>query len=155
MIAFPSGMDCPLWISGDPNRVGTVHLFGEMDLPYRDTPENVFRQAKVIAEQCGYVARRVGKTRLEVIRQTPDERLLITYDPKTSQMMNVEKVKDNTFEPPIHPGHILINDDIREKLPMLYSNEAKGLEAIAPVKYFTPDSNLQLDMVRLRRLAGG
>src|SRR3989304_5939544 len=39
-----------------------------------------------------------------------------------------------------------INDDLldknsRKKLPPLYSGEALGLEAIAPVKFFTPDSN--------------
>ena len=29
----------------------------------------------------------------------------------------------------------------REKLPELYRNEEKGLEALAPVKFFTPDGN--------------
>lgn len=35
----------------------------------------------------------------------------------------------------------LLDQEIREKLSPLYSGEEKGLEALAQVKYFTPDSN--------------
>ena len=35
----------------------------------------------------------------------------------------------------------LLTKEILEKLPKLYSQEEKGLEAIAIVKFFTPDSN--------------
>jgi hypothetical protein len=35
----------------------------------------------------------------------------------------------------------LMNEDIRQSLPELYSQEEKGLDAQAKVKYFTPDSN--------------
>ena len=35
----------------------------------------------------------------------------------------------------------LLDDASRERLPKLYSQEEKGLEAQAVVKFFTPDSN--------------
>lgn len=35
----------------------------------------------------------------------------------------------------------LLTKEILEKLPKLYSQEEKGLEAVAIVKFFTPDSN--------------
>ncbi len=35
----------------------------------------------------------------------------------------------------------LLTKEILEKLPKLYSQEEKGLEAVAVVKFFTPDSN--------------
>ena len=38
-------------------------------------------------------------------------------------------------------GHELLPQAIREKLPPLYANEELGLDALAQVKYFTPDSN--------------
>ena len=38
-------------------------------------------------------------------------------------------------------GHSLLTDEIRSKLPQLYSCEEKGLDAQAIVKFFTPDSN--------------
>ena len=47
-------------------------------------------------------------------------------------------------EPPEDPpptGEYLLDRVSQEKLPPLYSGEEKGLEAIAQVKFFTPDSN--------------
>jgi len=38
-------------------------------------------------------------------------------------------------------GHLLLPKEIREKLPPLYANEELGLDALAQVKFFTPDSN--------------
>ena len=35
----------------------------------------------------------------------------------------------------------LINDEIKRVLPKLYEQDSKGLNAIAHVKFFTPDSN--------------
>ncbi|MCB9438390.1 MAG: DUF2958 domain-containing protein [Anaerolineales bacterium] len=34
----------------------------------------------------------------------------------------------------------LLDEESRAKLPPLYSNEELGMQAIAPVKFFTPDS---------------
>ncbi len=51
------------------------------------------------------------------------------------------------FEPDIEPnvepptGENLLDTASREKLPELYSGEEQGLEALAQVKFFTPDSN--------------
>ena len=55
----------------------------------------------------------------------------------------------NLFFPPeeeLNPipsptGENLLDQASREKLPPLYANEEKGLEAQAQVKFFTPDSN--------------
>jgi len=35
----------------------------------------------------------------------------------------------------------LLDAESRAKLPALYSQEEKGLDALAPIKFFTPDSN--------------
>ena len=35
----------------------------------------------------------------------------------------------------------LINDEIKNKLPKLFEQDSKGLNALAYVKFFTPDSN--------------
>ncbi len=47
-------------------------------------------------------------------------------------------------EPPVEPsptGENLLDQVSREKLPPLYSGEEKGLDAVAQVKFFTPDSS--------------
>lgn len=36
---------------------------------------------------------------------------------------------------------VLLTKDVLKKLPPLYSQEEKGLDAVAVVKFFTPDSN--------------
>ena len=36
---------------------------------------------------------------------------------------------------------ILLPEDIKKELPALYANEELGLDALAIVKFFTPDSN--------------
>jgi hypothetical protein len=38
-------------------------------------------------------------------------------------------------------GDNLLDDESKAKLPELYSGEEKGLDALAQVKFFTPDSN--------------
>jgi len=45
------------------------------------------------------------------------------------------------MEEPSATGEYLLDQGTREKLPPLYSNEEKGLDALAQVKFFTPDSN--------------
>ncbi|WKZ30224.1 MAG: DUF2958 domain-containing protein [Candidatus Dojkabacteria bacterium] len=36
---------------------------------------------------------------------------------------------------------VLLTEEVLKKLPPLYSQEEKGLDAVAVVKFFTPDSN--------------
>ena len=51
-----------------------------------------------------------------------------------------EPASEPEFEPP-PTGENLLDKASRKKLPPLYSGEEKGLEALAQVKFFTPDSN--------------
>jgi hypothetical protein len=43
-------------------------------------------------------------------------------------------------ESPLASGENLLDDASREKLPPLYANEEQGLDALALVKFFTPDN---------------
>jgi hypothetical protein len=45
------------------------------------------------------------------------------------------------LEEPPPTGEYLLDQGTREKLPPLYSGEKFGLDALAQVKFFTPDSN--------------
>jgi len=44
-------------------------------------------------------------------------------------------------EEPPPTGENLLDQASRDKLPPLYTGEEKGMEALAQVKFFTPDSN--------------
>ena len=140
VIVFPSGEHFDLWESGDPANAGVLHLFGEMDLRYNDSRDEAFEQAQYVAEQCGYSVQKVGENQLKLVGHDPDEHLIVTYDNQQKRMMDVAPVRDEPYERPVHPGHVLMTDEIKEQLPDLYANEEIGLDAVAPVKYFTPDS---------------
>ena len=139
LIAF-SGRDFQIWESSDPDAGGIVHIFGEMDLAYRQTRDQAYEHASHIAEQVGYIARKVGDDGLEVWGHDDEEHFLVTFDPEAGQMLDIQPLADEG-ERPIPPGLQLMNDAIRESLPELGATEEQGLNALAHVKYFTPDSN--------------
>lgn len=139
-VEFPSELSFDIWETSSPERGGIVHLFGEMDLPYFDTRDSAWEKAKDIAEQVGYLARRRGESQLAVIGHDDGEQYLITYDEAERRMADVARLPEVT-EQPVHPAHVLITDEIRSKLPPLYTNEEIGFEATALVKYFTPDAH--------------
>lgn len=139
MISFPSGQEFQIWESSNPDAGGIVHLFGELDLPFKGTRDQAFESASYIAEACGYSASKVGEHGLEVRGRETDDHFLVTYDPDAQQMLDVVQQQSNE-PPPVHRAHQLMTNEIREQLPELGTNEERGLDAPASVKYFTPDS---------------
>ena len=137
-IAFPSGQEFDIW-EGSASPIVHVFPYGEMDLRFRDTRDNAYRYANDIAEQCGYLAAPVGDNQLELIG-SDDDHFLVTYDNERGVMADIEEV---TNPNPIDPQERLplVPPKVREILPELYSQEAKGMDALAVAKFFSPDSN--------------
>ncbi len=138
-IEFPSGTLFEVW-EISPAAEATIHLFGEMDVSYRSTRDEALAHAQRIAEVLGYAVRPRGEQQLDVWSGEDDEHFTLTYDNDDRRLVNVERLTE-PVEPPIHPAHVLMNDEIKAKLPPLYANEALGWEATAPVKYFSPAAN--------------
>ncbi len=140
LVVFPTHAEYEVWPTGNPEQVAIVHLFGEMDLPLGDTRDRAFEEAFDIAEQCGYMLRKVGEDSIELWGNDSDEHLLVVYDDAVKRMKNVIQIENEPS--PIPARRIgLLDEKSREALPALYANEEKGLEAPALVKFFTPDSN--------------
>ena len=145
-IGFPSGETFQLFESSDPTKPN-VHIFGEMDLQLYATIEQGTAHAQDIAEQVGYAVQRVGENQLEVKGFANGdswleerEHYLITYDAEKGRIVDIEQVKlkpGEKFEP---PRMELLTNELRAKLPKLYANEKLGMNAIAQVKFFTPDA---------------
>jgi hypothetical protein len=131
-IAFPSGVHCDLWEGRDSP---IVHIFGEMDLPLEGTRESAFASASDIAEQCGYCVERAGEDGLRAYGHDTDERVQITYDDEVGRMVDITRIRESA------PRRSLLDAKSCERLPELYSGEELGLQAVAQVKFFTPDSN--------------
>lgn len=129
-VAFPSGVKADLWEGRD---TPIVHLFGELDLALQASRDEAFEHANSIAEQCGYVAQKVGQNQLEVWGSDASEHLLLTYDHDQRLLVDVELVKE--AEKPRIP---LLDEETKARLPELYSQEEKGWDAVAQVKFFTP-----------------
>ena len=139
-VVFPSGEAFDIWETSTPDVWGIVHIYGEMDLPYRDSRDRAYEQASHIAEQLGYMVQKVGDDGLEAWGHDDDEHFLITYDSEAGQMVDIAPVVESDAEPPVHPGHQLMTDEVRESFPLIGANEELGLEAKAQVKYFLPAS---------------
>ena len=138
MLAFPSGEEYALWESSHPEKLGILHLFGEMDLPLKSTRDEALTIAEDIAEQCGYQVTPLGEDRLELIGHDTGEHLVATFDLETGRIADVALVREGARVAPLQME--LLPDKIREQLPPLYANEEIGLEAPAVVKFFTPDA---------------
>src|SRR5258706_10810102 len=136
-IVFASGVQCELWESGSPNNA-TVHIFGEMDLSFRDTRGEALTYAQYVAEQCGYSVRSVGEQGIEVVGND-EEHVLITYDAQAGHIANIAYLQDD--EANRRPTPELLDQKTREQLPPLRSQEHLGLEALAHVKFFMPDGS--------------
>jgi hypothetical protein len=140
LVVFPSGIQRDLWESGDPEKVATVHLFGEMDLPLQSSRDEAYDQAQEIAEACGYQVNKIGVNGLEVVGHDRDERLHLVYDVEKRLMADVEQLPALPEPAQIPRPMPLLTDEIRERLPRLYATDELDLEALAQVKYFTPDA---------------
>lgn len=125
MISFPSGEEFPLWEIGSPDQA-IIHLFGELDLPLRIARDEAFLRAQAIANMLGYAVRSRGENRLDVWGQELDEQYTLTYDNSIPIVVDVTPLKE-AVEPPVHPAHILMNDELRSKLPPLRSTESLGI----------------------------
>jgi hypothetical protein len=154
-IVFPSGEQCDIWESSNPEVWGIVHIAGEMDLPFRDNRDRAFEQASDIAEQVGYVVRKVGENGLEFYGLDEDENYLIVYDNDTGQMKDVVRITGALDlaavgivgspaavpTPPERPLRMeLLPDEVRTQLPDLRTAMEQGPDATAYLKLFSPDS---------------
>jgi hypothetical protein len=133
-LAFPSGLKFDLW---EGSHSPIVHLFGELDLALQSGRDEALEHAADVGEQCGYLAAPVGQDQLELIGY--EDHLLLTYDNEKRMMVDVEQVKRERPALPARPMPLL-TDQIRAGLPELYSGQEKGLDALAQVKFFTPDA---------------
>jgi hypothetical protein len=140
LITFPSGVECELWESVTSEQGGIVHLFGEMDLPLYSTHDEAYEAALAIAEMVGYLVRLKGVNQIEVMGYDRDERFILTYDDEQGRLVDVVQVNPREAAPE-RPQVELLDAKSREQLPPLYANETLGLNALAQVKFFTPDGS--------------
>jgi hypothetical protein len=137
MIAFPSGVHCQLWEGRDPANP-IVHIFGELDLPLKTTRDQALAQVRELAQELRYGVWPFDSFGIQVLGHDRDERVLLIYDEERQSLVDVINLMGKIPEPSPTP---LLTQELRQKLPPLYSNEHLGLDALAQVKFFTPNSS--------------
>lgn len=131
VITFPSGLQRELWDSSDGG--GILNIFGPCELKRTGNRDEGFKEATEFASEYGYGVAQRGDRELLVFHPHSGNGYLIDYDNQRRQIANVSRFPEHAME--------LLDIESRAVLPPLYSNEEIGLDALAPVKFFSPDSS--------------
>lgn len=140
MLAFQSGLKRELQRS--PQAPDYVHVYGEMKLPLQSDGQNAFLEALALSMIYHYQVMRLSETAFELWRPGLGGRYRASYDNTRQRLDNLGYVPGEPRSRRAPRPMELINGELRAILPPLYANdETLGLDAYAPVKLFTPDSN--------------
>ncbi len=131
VIAYPSGLQRELWDSSDDG--GIINVFGALELLRKTTRDEGFAGAMDFASEYGYTIAKRGENELLVFNPFTAHGYAVTYDNRVQTITNVKRMPSEVAE--------LLDGESRAILPELYSNEHLGLDAIAPVKFFTPSGS--------------
>jgi hypothetical protein len=133
IIHFPSEVEREITSGRGEHTEPHIHVFGSLELPYQRTRDEAYDQIVQTAQERGYILSREHDQRLRIANPQTGRSYLLTFDNERRHIRNVELFPQFALD--LMPG------EIRAVLPPLYSQEKKGLEAVAPVKYFTPDAD--------------
>ena len=136
IIHFPSGLDRELTAARDTAGEPIIHVFGALRLPHRATHDEAFQEAvRVSGEYPDYLVRGVNEDLLVVVNRLAQRGYVLRYDNDARTLVDVQLGWNPDEMMDLLPGVL------RAALPKLYANESLGMEAIAPLKLFTPDAN--------------
>jgi Protein of unknown function (DUF2958) len=130
VVSYPSGLMREL--TDSPENGVIINIFGAFDLPTHTTRDQGFERASEFAVECGYSVARRGNNELLVFHPHTAHGYAIVYDSRVNHIANIKRVPEHAMD--------LLDAESRAVLPPLYANEKLGLDALAPVKFFTPDN---------------
>ena len=133
IVHFPSGTERELTIGRGEQVVPHIYIFGNLELPYQSTRDEAFNLIVPLAHQQGYILSKKEEWGLRIANPQTSRSYVLTYDNEARRIQNVELFPQFAME--------LMPAEIRAVLPPIRTQESKALEAIAPVKFFTPDAN--------------
>lgn len=130
-IHYPSGLDRELWDCTYEG--GIVHIFGALELLRKSSFDDGYASATQFAAEHNLKIAKIGSDTFAITYPHTGYGYQVHYDLDRNEIVDVRRIPDHAAE--------LLPSDIRAVLPELYKNEHLGLDAIAPVKFFTPTSN--------------
>ncbi len=133
IIHFPSGAEREITIGRGEPALPHIHIFGNLELPYQTTRDEAFDLVIPVAQEQGFILSKEHERGLRIFNPQSRRSYALTFDNDARRIQNVELFPEYAME--LMPG------EIRAVLPPIRSQEPKELEAVAPIKYFTPDAN--------------
>lgn len=133
IIHFASSVERELTTGEGADSEPHIHLFDGLELPYQRSRDEAYQHLVHVAQEQGLILSREHDQHLRIANPQTGRSYLLTFDNSARRVSNLELFPQFAME--LMPG------ELRAVLPPLYSQEAKGLEASAPVKYFTPDAD--------------
>lgn len=130
LITYPSGII---------REVRSVHesanilLFGDVVLPYPITRAEAVKTLNERSHETRLRLQNFVGGSFEVLNAETHRGYRLSFDPHSDELSNLARLPDYAME--VLPG------ELRGVLPPLYSTEKTGDEAIAPIKFFTPDAH--------------
>lgn len=126
LIHFPSGLEREL-------KTDSLHLSGQVTLPLHAGLEQMYEHLLSLVELYHYEIGRTKTDELLVLNPYTQCAYALRYDRSGSRLEDIRRLPQAAME--------LLPGEVRAALPPLYANEVLGLEAVAPLKLFTPDAN--------------
>ena len=131
LITYPSGLQRELSLGPDNGSI--VNIFGALSLPRKTNRDEGFETALEFGSQFGYTVAKRGENGLMVFNPYTAHGYAISYDNRARTIADIKRFPREAMD--------LLDGESRAILPKLYANEYLGLDAISPVKFFTPDGN--------------
>ncbi|HUN06258.1 MAG TPA: DUF2958 domain-containing protein [Aggregatilineales bacterium] len=136
LIRFPSGLERELTPQKDNPSEAMLHIFGGLHLPYKTDRDTAYALSLQASEEFdGYQVAKRGTDALVVGNTYAKRSYILLFDNHTKELLDVDLNWNSQHKMDLLPG------ELRAALPKLYANEQLGMEAIAPIKFFTPDAN--------------
>ena len=133
LIHFPSEVEREIIPGGEAGDGPQIHIFGGLAVPFNHSRDKAYDHIIPAAQEHGLILSKEHDRRLRIANPETGRSYLLTFDNAAGHLSNIELFPQYAMD--LMPG------EIRAVLPPLYSQELKGMEAVAPVKYFTPDSS--------------
>lgn len=134
LIIFPSQLMREL-VTEPQTSDAQVHIFGAVDLPFYSTRDEAYALAASVTEEISipFSVKREGENALVLTNSLSERGYRVVYDNRMGRMRDVTRFPQEAME--------LLPDELRAVLPPIYTNEKIGLNAHAPLKFFTPDAS--------------
>jgi hypothetical protein len=134
LIEFPSGVKREALPGKTNAEQPDIHIFSVLTLPYHSTRDQAYVTVRRISLDNDYhlPVSREGKNDLIIVNPDANRSYRLTYDNPNGVLADIVPYPKTAME--------LLDGERRAVLPPLYSMEKRGLDAIAPIKFFTPDA---------------